>query len=258
MNDQPSTPSLDTHTKEVWGNNPQVWGLGERLVPEIMGQDAASQKLIDYSYKNYEIAAQAVAGRRVLDLACGTGYGGPVLAQAGAAKVVCVDICPQTVEYARQRHSFGNLQYLCGDAEKFEWPEPFEVICSFETLEHLKAPQSFLERLRNLLVADGRLFLSVPLGETRHWDPYHLHAFERNQIFAMLQKADFEVDLYRDDVWGMTRAELAQMSKRFPDAQPSLANLFLSGRGWRVLADYIFRNGFRIPQLLVAAHVQAR
>ncbi len=55
--------------------------------------------------------------------------------------------------------------------------ERFDVVVSFETKEHLLQPNKFLQRIHNLLAPEGYLLLSVPLSETRHLDPYHLHAF---------------------------------------------------------------------------------
>ena len=157
----------------------------ERLIPKQIADDPASQRLFEIHLGRYETAARYVRGKRVLDIACGSGYGSQMLALAGASAVVGVDVCPQTVHYAGKHYQAPNVKFVCADAEQFEWPERFDVIISFETIEHLHHPAKFLDRIHSLLVPQGEFILSVPLGETRHVDRYHLHAFSQEEVFEI-------------------------------------------------------------------------
>lgn len=229
---------------------PFTW---ERLIPKQIPSDPASQKLFEIHLRRYETAASYVQGKRVLDIACGTGYGSQMLRLAGAIAVVGVDICPETIQYARNHYQENNVEFVCADALTFEWPQQFDVIVSFETIEHLPHPAKFLNRLRSLIIPGGDLLLSAPLGETRHIDPYHLHAFSQEDIFTLLENANFSVDRYRCDDWCLTRGDLLLWRQLYPAARPTLRQQFFTFRGWQLLSDFFFRGVINVPELMVAA-----
>jgi 2-polyprenyl-3-methyl-5-hydroxy-6-metoxy-1,4-benzoquinol methylase len=233
---------------EESGNLAITW---ERLVPKQVADDPASQKILDIHIRRYETAAQYVQGKKVLDIACGAGYGSQMLGLAGAIAVVGVDVSPQTIQYASKHYQATNVKFICKDAEQFKWSEQFDVAVSFETLEHLKHPDKFLKRIHGLLAPNGNFILSVPLGETRHVDRYHLHAFSQEDIFDLLEKAGFLVDHYRLDDWFMTRSDLLAWSRLYPAAKPSFREQYFTRRGWLLIRDFIFRGGVPFPQLLV-------
>lgn len=229
---------------------PITW---ERLIPKQMANDPASQKICEIHYRRYETAARYVKGKRVLDIACGAGYGSQMLQKAGAIAVVGVDISPETVLYALKHYQTPGVEFVCADAEQFEWSERFDVIVSFETIEHLHHPAKFLERIRNLLVPGGDFLISVPLGETRHVDPYHLHAFSQEEVFDLLENAGFTIDQYHCEDWFLSRADLLRWRQLYPSARPSFREQYLTLRGWQLIRDFIFLGGLSFPQLLVAA-----
>ena len=77
---------------------------GERFVPGCAGEIAYEH------WHRYAFARQFVAGKRVLDAACGEGYGSALLASV-AASVVGVDIDAPAVAHAAERY---------GDGEAFQ------------------------------------------------------------------------------------------------------------------------------------------
>lgn len=233
---------------------PSTWGFGERLVPDYMAKDSASQKMVEINFRHYEIAARQVKEKRVLDIACGVGYGCQILCNAGAKTVLGVDACSDTIKYAEKRYQANGIQFLCANAEQFEWSEQFDVIVSFETIEHLHHPDKFLERIHKYLTPEGDLFLSLPLGETRHFDPYHLHAFTQEEIFDLLEKTGFMVEMYRCDNLFLSRSTQNYWQKAYPDApQPSISELLFTKRGRQFMSNFIFQGGLQIQQLLVNA-----
>ena len=229
---------------------PLTW---ERLIPKQLADDSASRRFLQLHCERYQTAARYVSGKRVLDIACGAGYGSQMLSQAGAKSIVGVDVCSRTIDYAQKNYQGSNITFTCANAEAFTWPQPFEVITSFETIEHLQQPIQFLNRLYALLVPNGCLLISVPLGETSHFDPYHLHAFSQDEVLNLLEKAGFEVESYRCDPMFMNRSELLRWGRLYPESSPSLLELFFTSRGWRIIRDFVLRGGFNIPQLLVIA-----
>src|SRR5512140_3162495 len=89
----------------------------------------------------YLFAAAHAQGRRVLDAATGSGYGAHLLRVQGAAQVVGVDIDAAEIEQARQRFATEGVEYLADDCQQLDKVQgTFDVICSFETIEHVPQP----------------------------------------------------------------------------------------------------------------------
>lgn len=238
---------------KLWGHLTDTWGIGERVIPEMMVDDPLNQNILEISFRHYEIASSFVVGKRVLDIACGTGYGSQILAKAGAMTTIGVDVCEETIEYACNHYLSANVEFICADAEQYTESQPFEVICSFETIEHLYNPERFLQNVYQLLVPQGYLILSVPLGETRHIDPYHLHKFSQQSICSLVEAAGFVIELYRYDQFQMTRSDVIRTRHIYPSAQPSWQDLILTKRGWHSLFNLLFKGGFFIPQFMLTA-----
>lgn len=111
----------------------------------------------------YSFFSGFVAGKRVLDAACGTGYGSATMAVAGAVSVVGVDLDPRSLRYARRHFGRPNLQFRLADCERLEFPPgSFDLIVSSNTLEHLHHPELFLVGAHHLLSAGGGLVVAVP------------------------------------------------------------------------------------------------
>src|SRR5258706_9966452 len=97
----------------------------------------------------YLFAAPMIRGRRVLDIACGTGYGLEILA-AEARAVVGVDADWEAVRVA-VRGPHAPRAIVLGDGARLPFPPAtFDAITSFETLEHLERPDGFLAELARL------------------------------------------------------------------------------------------------------------
>ena len=225
----------------------------ERLIPGTLANDRASQQILEIHMRRYVEAARCVTGKRVLDIACGAGYGSQLLARGGATQVVGVDLSASAVRHAREHYATPGVEFVCANAEQFEWPEPFDMAVSFETVEHLREPAPFLDRLHDLLVPGGVFLMSVPLGETRHIDRFHLQAFTKEQVFALVEGAGFTVETSRVDAWFLRRRDLLRWAKQYPAGRPSFREQYLTVRGWQVIRDFLFRGGVDMSMLFIAA-----
>jgi SAM-dependent methyltransferase len=127
----------------------------ERMVPE----SSDTPTFWEHVYR-YAFASRFVEGRRVLDIACGEGYGAAALEKAGAAEVVGVDVSESTCVHARNRYG---LDARPGSAEHIPLPDgSVDVVVSFETIEHVPNPGRFLDECVRVLVPGGRLIVSTP------------------------------------------------------------------------------------------------
>jgi 2-polyprenyl-3-methyl-5-hydroxy-6-metoxy-1,4-benzoquinol methylase len=151
--------------------------------------------------------AARVDGLRVLDMACGEGYGSEALART-AASVVGVDANPEAHEHARLRYSRPNLRFALGLVETFA--EEADAVVFLQTIEHLEDPGAALEQFRELVggrrparsgrgtvfVSTPNLLTLAPTGASRSDNPWHVHEF-RAEEFEQLCRAHFStVELY--------------------------------------------------------------
>ena len=130
---------------------------GERLIPEAQhGQLVHAEHLV-----RYRLAARLAGSRRVLDIACGEGYGSAMLAAAGATSVVGVDVDARTVELAASRYP--DARYACADIGALPFDDgAFELVASFETIEHVREPERALDELARVTAPGGLLVISTP------------------------------------------------------------------------------------------------
>lgn len=158
---------------------------GERFVPEC-------EREIWYEhYHRYLMVSDLVAGKKVLDAACGEGYGSALIASF-ADKVVGVDIDAASVKHAQQRYQSDNLKFVCADVLEIPIPDnSFDVVVSFETLEHLAEHSKLLSEYKRLLKEDGVLVISTPdkaeySDKTGFNNEYHVKELYRHEFKDLL------------------------------------------------------------------------
>jgi 2-polyprenyl-3-methyl-5-hydroxy-6-metoxy-1,4-benzoquinol methylase len=165
---------------------------GERTLPDVPAENYWFRRHLAV----YEWIARRVQGIRVIDMACGEGYGSDVLAR-GAASVVGVDANPEAHEHARLRYRRSNLRFARELVETFS--EPADAVVFLQTIEHLMDPGAALEHFRSLAGERGTVYVSTPnvltlapKGASRSENPWHVHEY-RAAEFAELCGAHFAV-----------------------------------------------------------------
>lgn len=129
---------------------------GERFVPSEQG------KIRLEHYHRYAIALDIVANKDVLDLACGEGYGSSNMADV-ARSVVGVDISEEAISHAQRTYKKKNLSFRRGSAIAVDCPDAsFDVVVSFETIEHLAEQEEMVAEIRRVLRPKGILVISSP------------------------------------------------------------------------------------------------
>jgi SAM-dependent methyltransferase len=149
----------------------------------------------------YHFALPRVKDRRTLDIACGTGYGLPIL-KAQAKRVVGAEIDPDAARQARMQAGGGTAHVVVANGCHLPFPEEsFEVITSFETLEHLEDRSRFLSELRRVLTPDGLCILSTPNANYtrpvngKPHNPFHVYEYRPEELLAELGNHFAEVEL---------------------------------------------------------------
>jgi ubiquinone/menaquinone biosynthesis C-methylase UbiE len=211
---------------------------GERLVPGQVDQDLYNEHISRYCF-----AARLARNKRVLDIACGMGYGSAELAHV-ATRVVGMDVSDEAVQAASALYQAPNLQFITAPAQHIPFEDQsFDLIVAFEVIEHLSDWPALLEEARRLLAPGGQFIVSTPnveyYAETRRLagpNPYHVHEFqyeefrtELNRFFpsvTMFLQNHVEAISFHPSVGGGT--VISGMSSERTAPQPESSHFFLA------------------------------
>ena len=160
---------------------------GERYIPSEQGA-IRHEHLHRYAW-----CAPLVAGKDVLDIACGEGYGSVMLAQR--ARSVCgVDIAADAVKHARRTYAgVGALTFKVGDAAAIPLPDAsVDVVVSFETIEHHDRHHEMLAEIRRVLRRNGILVMSSPNRKIYseiegHHNEFHVKELDFDEFDTVLK-----------------------------------------------------------------------
>ncbi|MDH6159389.1 MULTISPECIES: glycosyltransferase [unclassified Janthinobacterium] len=159
---------------------------GERFIPTEEG------KIQLEHYHRYAVVRDMVVGKRVLDVASGEGYGASMLADVALA-VTGVDISRDAVQHAAATYVKSNLSYLEGSATALSFADAsFDVVVSFETIEHLAGQSEMVSELRRVLRPEGILIISSPnrpvySEESGEHNEFHVKELDFAEFDALLK-----------------------------------------------------------------------
>jgi 2-polyprenyl-3-methyl-5-hydroxy-6-metoxy-1,4-benzoquinol methylase len=168
---------------------------GERTLPDVPEEN--------YWYRRhlvvYEWIAARAHGRRVVDLACGEGYGSAVLGRT-AESVVGVDANPEAFEHARLKYTGANVRFERNMIEL--WSGDVDCVVFLQTIEHVQDPDAVLERVRELIGPRGVAYVSTPnvltlapKGAERSGNPWHVREYRPEEFRALCARHFASVDL---------------------------------------------------------------
>ena len=170
---------------------------GERTLPDVPAENYWFRRhLAVYEW----IGARAI-GLRVIDMACGEGYGSEVLSRA-AASVIGVDANPEAHEHARLRYQRQNLRFERGVVETHGEAGSFDAVVFLQTIEHVHDPVAVLGHLRSLLAPGGVAYVSTPNlltlappGAEKSGNPWHIKEYRAAEFRALCETAFDRVQL---------------------------------------------------------------
>lgn len=178
----------------------------ERILPDELSPDDPSLRS---HIERYEFAARHVQGRRVIDVACGSGYGTELLLAHGAAHVLGVDFDADSIAYARARYAHERVEFLRADAMTLEASGYDAAVC-LETLEHVAAPAALLARLARLVGRGGIVVASVPVSPSIDVNPYHVHDIAERDLREMFDQNSIRVCA---ELRQRTTADVAELAR---------------------------------------------
>jgi len=150
---------------------------------------------------DFVIRSGIVEGKKVLDVACGEGYGLSMMAK-DAQRRVGVDISISPLKEAKKQCG-NNIGLVAADGQHLPIaPDSFDVVVSFETIEHVEDPEVFLAETVRVLKEDGVLVISTPNrdihspGREKPANPFHKKEFSLAEFKKLLEKYFGEVEVY--------------------------------------------------------------
>jgi SAM-dependent methyltransferase len=149
----------------------------------------------------YDEAVGHAGGRDVLDVGCNTGYGTMRFTPV-ACRVVGVDVSPRAIEAARDRAVDGRPEFVLSGGFDLPFPdESFDLVTSFQVLEHVPDPMVFLSELARVARPGGQIVLATPNAATRlypgmaPWNRFHVHEYMARELRGLLEGLFAEVRL---------------------------------------------------------------
>lgn len=168
-------------------NDRQKTWTGERLETFVYTENTNEH------LHRYAMALELAAGKKVLDIACGEGYGTALLATV-AAEVCGVDIDADTVRHAADKYKATNLSFTAGRADAIPCKDQkFDVVVSFETIEHHDRHDAMMQEIKRVLKPGGILIISSPDKQyysdaTGYKNPFHIKELYKDEFENLVRK----------------------------------------------------------------------
>ncbi len=168
---------------------PDLILTGERTLPGIREENYWFQRhLVVYRH-----LLGLAAGKRVLDLGSGEGYGADLLATR-AAEAVGVDLAPEAIYHARRTYRRRNLRFVYGDLYHLDLEDDsFDLVCSLQVVEHLHRPEDFMREAWRVLAPGGTCAISTPNrllispGRDEPVNPFHIREYDSRQFLDFMR-----------------------------------------------------------------------
>lgn len=169
---------------------------GLELAPYLKrGDTTAVHHLLRYEWA-VKTLADHPAPARILDIACGSGYGtASIAAHFPTSSVVGADYDTTAIDYAQKHYRLLNLNFHQADAHRWDetlGPTCYDCVISFDTLEHSAHRDIFMENLVRHMAPDGWLLFSTPCGsDVNNLKPRWLHhaiEYSTASLYDMLHR----------------------------------------------------------------------
>ena len=160
---------------------------GERLETFVHNEVA-----VEHLHR-YAIVVSLAAGKSVLDIASGEGYGSNLIAGV-ASSVTGVDISAEAIHKAKTKYEKKNLEFIIGSAAKIPVGDHlFDIVVSFETIEHHDKHEEMFAEIKRVLKPDGLLIMSSPdklnyTDKRNFHNPFHVKELYADEFKALVRK----------------------------------------------------------------------
>jgi SAM-dependent methyltransferase len=170
--------------------------FNERVIPGVSSNFMFKEALARYEFAKKYIKSDMC----ILDLGSGTGYGTSVLGADGV-RVLGIDINSEAVNFSNKHYASSNVEFKKGDILSKLPKDEYDLVTSFEVIEHLKNPVLFLKNINSSLKKNGVFIMSTPNASIISptggvGSPYHTKEFDYDELNKMLRKNFREVTIF--------------------------------------------------------------
>jgi SAM-dependent methyltransferase len=175
---------------------------GERLIPQQYQSSLEDLVIYEMHLAAYRFALQFTRGKRVLDYGCGVGYGAAMIAES-ACDVQAVDVDDTAIDQARRHFARANLRFeRAGPGQRLPSADGvFDVVLSFQVIEHVRAVDRYLSEARRVLAPEGVLMVVTPdrtnrlLPLQKPWNRWHVHEYDEHSLRTALERVFPQITL---------------------------------------------------------------
>lgn len=164
--------------------------------------------------------------KSVLDLGCSDGYGSFFIAEK-TKKTIGVDNNENAITEAQKKYNSPELTFMVGDALSLLWENEFDLVVSFQVVEHIQDVNLYFQNVKKVLKKNGIFILSTPNRLLRlnkgqkPWNKYHVHEYEKKELKKILKRyfskltifgLQAETEIYKKEI---KRLSLRRLIARF-------------------------------------------
>jgi len=197
MDEQAEAPPSDGDSEAI-----RLQAEEHPLIEDAPPATAAEHCLRLMHLRAYDEAVGHAAGRDVLDVGCNTGYGTMRFVPV-ARRVVGVDVSARAIEAARERAIDGVPEFVLSGGFALPFPDTsFDLVTSFQVLEHVPDPVAFLRELARVARPGGQVILATPNAATRldpgmtPWNRFHVHEYVAAELGDLLREVYASVSVF--------------------------------------------------------------
>lgn len=167
----------------------------ERVIEDAYQNNIGSYFIYLMHIASYNFAKPFCTNKSVLELGCGSGYGSARIASV-AQHIEAVDVAEDAIEYANSKYAANNLRFSKIDpTQKIPFTdEQFDVVLSFQVIEHVLNDKAYLQEAQRLLKKGGVLLLITPDRKHRlfpiqkPWNRWHIREYSKSQLENLVSK----------------------------------------------------------------------
>jgi len=129
--------------------------------------------------------------KKILDCACGNGYGSFYLSKFGG-DVYGIDISEGAINYCKSKYLSENIHFFLGDVKDMPFKDNFfDAIVSQDTIEHIDDDERFLSEIKRVLKKNGLFIVFTPCSKfhnNKPDNPFHIREYSFESFENLLKK----------------------------------------------------------------------
>ena len=127
----------------------------------------------------------------------------PRSSEPWVAEYVGVEVDEEAVRHAEDLYSHAKSSFLSYDAARLPFDDSsFDIVISFQVLEHVQDPDDFVPEARRVVRDAGVVLIVTPNrnhrlddGE-RPWNRYHVREFDPDELAALMRQSFDRIEMY--------------------------------------------------------------